>query len=85
MAVGTPVIISKGIYIWEDVEKAQGGWVGNGNIDEISSLIETALKNSQERQLRGLNAQNYALNYYSWDAIAQQMIQVYQGLILNSK
>lgn len=67
------------------MEKAQGGWVGNGNIDEISSLIETALKNSQERQLRGLNAQNYALNYYSWDAIAQQMIQVYQGLILNSK
>ena len=85
MAVGTPVIISKGIYIWEDVEKAQGGWVGNGNIDEISSLIETALKNPQERQRRGLNAQNYALNYYSWEAIAQQMIQVYQGLILNSK
>ncbi|MBD2480685.1 hormogonium polysaccharide biosynthesis glycosyltransferase HpsP [Planktothrix sp. FACHB-1365] len=81
MAVGTPVIISKGIYIWEDVEAAEAGWVGNGTIDEISSLIETALTNSQERQSRGLNAQNYALTYYSWDAIAQQMIQAYQGLI----
>ncbi|SKB12229.1 Glycosyl transferase, group 1 [Planktothrix sp. PCC 11201] len=85
MAVGTPVVISKGIYIWEDVEKAQGGWVGNGNIDEIASLIETALTNPQERQQRGLNAQNYALNYYSWDAIAQQMIQAYQGLISTSR
>ncbi len=81
MAVGTPVVISKGIYIWEDVEQAQGGWVGNGTIDEISSLIETALTNPQERQRRGLNAQNYALNYYRWDAIAQQMIQAYQRLI----
>lgn len=27
MAVGTPVVISKGIYIWEDVEQAQGGWL----------------------------------------------------------
>lgn len=85
MAVGTPVVISKGIYIWEDVEKAQGGWVGNGNIDEIASLIETALTNPQERQQRGLNAQNYALNYYSWDVIAQQMIQAYQGLISTSR
>ena len=81
MAVGTPVIISKGIYIWEDVEAAEAGWVGNGTIDEISSLIETALTNPQECQRRGLNAQNYALTYYSWDAIAQQMIQAYQGLI----
>ncbi|MFM6354451.1 MAG: hormogonium polysaccharide biosynthesis glycosyltransferase HpsP [Planktothrix sp.] len=81
MAVGTPVIISKGIYIWEDVETAEAGWVGNGTIDEISSLIETALTNPQECQRRGLNAQNYALTYYSWDAIAQQMIQAYQGLI----
>jgi glycosyltransferase involved in cell wall biosynthesis len=75
------VVISKGIYIWEDVEQAQGGWVGNGTIDEISSLIETALINPQDRQSRGLNAQNYALNHYRWDAIAQQMIQAYQGLI----
>jgi len=81
MAVGTPVVISKGIYIWEDVETAEAGWVGNGTIDEISSLIETALTNPQECQRRGLNAQNYALTYYSWDAIAQQMIQAYQGLI----
>lgn len=81
MATGTPVVISKGIYIWEDVEQAQAGWVGNNNIDEIANLIEIALQNPQERQRRGLNAQNYALQYYSWDAIAQQMIQAYQELL----
>lgn len=80
MAVGTPVVISKGIYIWEDVEQAEAGWVGNGTIEEISSLIQTALTNPQDRQSRGLNAQNYALNHYRWDAIAQQMIQVYQRI-----
>lgn len=78
MATGTPVVISKGIYIWEDVEQAQAGWVGNNDIDEMANLIETALQNQPERQRRGLNAQNYALQYYSWDAIAQQMIQAYQ-------
>lgn len=78
MATGTPVVISKGIYIWEDVEQAQAGWVGNNDIDDMANLIETALQNQPERQRRGLNAQNYALQYYSWDAIAQQMIQAYQ-------
>lgn len=78
MATGTPVVISKGIYIWEDVEQAEAGWVGDNNIDDIANLIETALQNQPERQRRGANAQNYALQYYSWDAIAQQMIQAYQ-------
>ncbi|NEQ82948.1 MAG: glycosyltransferase family 4 protein, partial [Moorea sp. SIO2I5] len=34
-------------------------------------------QNKEECQLRGVKAQEYALKHYSWNAIAQQMIQVY--------
>jgi glycosyltransferase involved in cell wall biosynthesis len=42
--------------------------------------LQEALQNPQECQRRGVNAQKYALENFSWDAIAKQMIQAYQGI-----
>jgi hypothetical protein len=47
----------------------------------LKVAVKTALSNIQECQRRGLNAKEYALNNFSWDAIAQQVIQAYQEII----
>lgn len=85
MAAGTPVVISDRVYIWEEVQQAEAGWVGPLDIEAIASLIKTALLNPDERQRRGCNAQNYAKTHYSWDAIAQQTITAYQQILSQSK
>lgn len=84
MAARTPVIISDQVHIWEDVQKAEAGWVGPLQVNAIASLIKTALLDPDERQRRGLNGQNYAQKHYSWEAIAQQTITAYQQILNRS-
>ncbi|MGB3533828.1 MAG: hormogonium polysaccharide biosynthesis glycosyltransferase HpsP [Microcoleaceae cyanobacterium] len=84
MVAGVPVVISKGVQIWPAVQQAQAGWVGLGEVSEMTNLIQIALQSATERQVRGLNAQAYALEHYSWEAIATMMIQAYQDILNNS-
>ncbi|BCL37187.1 hormogonium polysaccharide biosynthesis glycosyltransferase HpsP [Nostoc sp. MS1] len=78
MVAGIPVVISDQVHIWEQVRDSNSGWVGKTEVESLVELLQQALQNPQERQRRGLNAQNYALQNFSWDAIAQQMIQAYR-------
>lgn len=84
MVAGTPVVISDQVHIWHDVHNSQSGWVAKTEVDSLAQNLREALLNPQECQNRGLNAQNYALQNYSWDAIARQISQFYQELIPNS-
>ncbi|MCF4966588.1 hormogonium polysaccharide biosynthesis glycosyltransferase HpsP [Nostoc sp. CMAA1605] len=80
MVAGKPVVISDQVHIWEQVRDSESGWVGTTNVESLVELLQTALQNPQECQRRGLNARNYALENFSWDAIARQMIQAYNQL-----
>ncbi|MGL5083805.1 MAG: hormogonium polysaccharide biosynthesis glycosyltransferase HpsP [Microcoleaceae cyanobacterium] len=81
MVAGVPVVISKGVQIWPQIEQAQAGWVGIGEVDEMARLIKLALQNEAERKRRGSNAREYALKYYSWEAIARQTVQAYGQIV----
>ncbi|MEA5496571.1 hormogonium polysaccharide biosynthesis glycosyltransferase HpsP [Limnoraphis robusta] len=81
MVAGIPVVISDGVQIWEQVKQAEAGWVSECEELEIATLIGSALQNQQERQRRGRNAKQFALQQYSWDAIAQQTILAYQQIL----
>ncbi|ABA20986.1 Glycosyl transferase, group 1 [Trichormus variabilis ATCC 29413] len=81
MVAGVPVVISDQVHIWQQVRDSESGWVGTTDVESLIELLQQALQNPQECQRRGLNAQNYALQNFSWDAIAQQMIQAYQTII----
>lgn len=80
MAAGTPVVISDGVYIWEEVRQAEAGWVCSCNIEDLSAKLRLALAEAEELRRRGDRARDYALYHYSWQAIAQQTLQVYQEL-----
>ena len=81
MVAGIPVVISDQVHIWQQVRDSKSGWVGTTEVETFVELIAEALQNPQECQQRGLNAQKYALEYFSWSAIARQIIQAYQKII----
>lgn len=81
MVAGTPVVISDQVHIWQEVESAQAGWVCACQVDELATTLGEALRNTDELRRRGANAQGYGLRNYSWDAIAQTMIQAYQQIL----
>ncbi|NEO03279.1 MAG: glycosyltransferase, partial [Moorea sp. SIO3I7] len=80
MVAGTAVVISDQVHIWENVKDAEAGWVSPCEVQALTRQLREALQNKEECQHRGLKAQEYALKHYSWNAIAQQMIQVYRQI-----
>ncbi|WP_071191405.1 hormogonium polysaccharide biosynthesis glycosyltransferase HpsP [Trichormus sp. NMC-1] len=85
MVAGTPVVISDQVHIYQQVIDSESGWVGKTHVKSLVELLKAALLNPQECQRRGVNAQKYALQNFSWDAIAQQMIQAYQEIVVCQK
>lgn len=80
MSVATPVVISDQVHIWEEIERSQSGWICQCNIESLTEALKQAIYDRSEQLRRGKNAQIYAQKNYSWDAIAQQMITVYEQL-----
>jgi glycosyltransferase involved in cell wall biosynthesis len=85
MAAGTPVIISDRVYISEEIEHAEAGWVAPLEVSEIARLIRSALLDPEERKRRGINAKNYAETHYNWSAIAQRTIEAYQQILSDNE
>ena len=81
MASAIPVIISDQVHICQEVSESESGWVSTIDVAAIADLLGMALQNPQERQRRGLCAQEYALKHYSWDAIARQTIHAYNQIL----
>ncbi|MCC3407349.1 MAG: glycosyltransferase [Microcoleus sp. PH2017_10_PVI_O_A] len=81
MAAGVPVVISDRVYISDDIQQAEAGWVAPLEVGAIARAIASALLSPPERQRRGFNAQAYAKKYYNWEAIARQTIDAYQHIL----
>jgi glycosyltransferase involved in cell wall biosynthesis len=81
MVAGVPVIISDQVHIWHQVRDSESGWVGTTDVESLVELLGEALQNPAECRRRGLLAQEYALQNFSWEAIARQMIQAYNQIL----
>ncbi|MBP0000426.1 MAG: hormogonium polysaccharide biosynthesis glycosyltransferase HpsP [Cyanobacteria bacterium SID2] len=81
MAVGTPVIVSDRVQIWEAVEGSKSGLVSRCTVDSVFERLRWALSDLNTCRTWGNNARTYASQYYSWDAIAKQSIEAYRGVI----
>ncbi|WP_416670362.1 hormogonium polysaccharide biosynthesis glycosyltransferase HpsP [Egbenema bharatensis] len=81
MASGIPVVVSDQVHIWQEIQQAEAGWICNCDRTSLTNQLRVALQSAEERQRRGANARTHALEHYSWDAIAQQMLLAYQQLL----
>lgn len=80
MIVGTAVVISDQVQIWQEVEAARAGWICSCDRHSLTAQLRAALGDELERQQRGKNAQRYAWQHYRWEAIAQRTQQLYQNI-----
>ena len=81
MVAGIPVVISDGVQICDQVKRAEAGWVSSCEVGEITAVLVSALQNQQERRQRGENARKFALEHYSWEAIAKTTIEAYEEIL----
>ncbi|NER82122.1 MAG: glycosyltransferase [Leptolyngbya sp. SIO1D8] len=81
MLVGLPVIISDQVHIWKDIQQSQSGWICECSQASVAAQLREAFKSVAEREQRGQNAQQFAQEHYSWQAIAQQAITTYRNLL----
>ena len=81
MAAGIPVVISDRVDIYPAVAAAAAGWVTACQLEDLTNTLATAITNPEIRQQRGKNARDLVLNQYSWSAIAEQLLTVYQDLV----
>lgn len=80
MVAGVPVLISDRVQIWDAIRETDSGWVVPCDTEAIVTALREALEQPEMRKQRGRNAQTCALDRYSWDAIAERMLAVYQQL-----
>ena len=85
MAAQIPVVISDQVHIWPVIQSSQAGWVVPAEISTLTEALKTALGNAEERQQRGKNARQCAIENYSWQAIAQQITDGYQSILSPAK
>ncbi|MDB9431564.1 hormogonium polysaccharide biosynthesis glycosyltransferase HpsP [Microcystis aeruginosa] len=81
MAAGIPVVISDRVDLHPAVAAAAAGWVTACQLEDLTNTLEAAITNPEIRQQRGKNARDLVLNQYSWSAIADQLLTVYQNLV----
>jgi glycosyltransferase involved in cell wall biosynthesis len=80
MALGTPVVISDRVQIWETVQEAAAGWIASCNLENLTEILREAVQEVRESQIRGLNARNLVLEKYTWPAIARNLISIYRKI-----
>ncbi|QGZ89998.1 hormogonium polysaccharide biosynthesis glycosyltransferase HpsP [Microcystis aeruginosa] len=83
MAAGIPVVISDRVDLHPAVAAAAAGWVTACQLEDLTNTLATAITNPEIRQQRGKNAKDLVFNQYSWSAIADQLLTVYQNLVCN--
>lgn len=85
MAAGLPVVITQGVYIWADVEHSQSGWISPLTAAGLAQTLEVALSDVAEQRRRGELAQAFAIRAYSWPAIAEKTLAIYQDILKSVK
>jgi glycosyltransferase involved in cell wall biosynthesis len=84
LSSGTPVICTKGAPWSGLVEQGAGWWVDN-SVEAIASAIRDALQRPEHALASmGQQGREWMRRDYSWDAVGQQMTELYEWLIEGS-
>lgn len=81
MLAATPVVISKGVYIWSDIQHYQAGWICDLTGTDLVKTLQQALEDPTERNRRGRQAQQLATEHYNWATVAQQTLTAYDAIL----
>ncbi|MEO3707163.1 glycosyltransferase [Trichormus azollae] len=81
MVSGLPIITTPGVQIAPEIDEAEAGIIVEGEIGSLKSAIADLLKNPQLREQMGKNGRLFALQRYSWQTVAKQLVSTYQAIV----
>ncbi len=81
LGAGLPVLVTPGVALASVVQEHKLGYIPSLDVSAISSVIENYLSNPQPAKEMGTRARQLIFKEYSWDSIAQTLIQVYTAII----
>ncbi len=84
LAAGLPVVITPGVQIAPEVDRAKAGLVVEGTVEAVAGAIAQLLTSVTLRQQLGTNGKQLAANRYSWYAVALEQRTIYQGILEQS-
>ena len=81
MACGLAVVISNRVNIWREIEEYSAGLVISCDSDELAKALIELLDEPDKRERLGRNGRKLVGEKFTWDRIAEQMIEVYHNCI----
>jgi glycosyltransferase involved in cell wall biosynthesis len=81
MACGLPVLISKNVGLWHEVQADNAGFVVNQDVDEIASVLKRISDNPELLKQMSEHARKSAENRYDINKVASLMIKAYEDVL----
>lgn len=81
MACETPVVISDKVNIWREVQGAAAGLVTPCDTTQFANALSELLNNDDRRHQLGKNGKVFVTNYYNWNTIVFDLIELYKDLV----
>ena len=81
MACGIPVITTRGVDIWPELEESGGALIIDEDANSIAKTITTLLENNEQRASIGSAGKAWVNNTFSGDAVVNRYIQLYRQMI----
>ncbi len=78
MACGVPVLVSKGVNLYREIELARAGWVTPMDCEDLKESLRSAMADSQERRRRGQAGRELVKLRFTWPAIARELVSLYR-------
>jgi glycosyltransferase involved in cell wall biosynthesis len=80
MACGTPVLVSPGVNLADEILAAGAGWVAGNALAPFSAAVDAALADPAELERRGGRARELA-QAYRWPAVSAALETVYADVV----
>jgi glycosyltransferase involved in cell wall biosynthesis len=85
LAVGTPVIATKGAP-WRGLESEGCGWWIEHGIEPLAAALANAMAMTREKlQAMGAKGRSWVSRDFSWDRVARDMLDLYRWLALRGE
>ena len=81
MACGLSVVISDKVNIWREIAHADAGSVVSCNVDKLANALQRCINDPEMLIKQGLNGKRLVQEKYTWDRVAEQMVQVYEKIL----
>lgn len=81
MALGIPVVVSSGVGIARQIEKAEAGIVANPNVDAIAAAIRQLIEDPRAMERLSFAGRELVSQSFSWAAVGTKTDALYRHLI----